>query len=348
MTQFSSSSPSTPPRDATDSRTRHRAVASLRRASALFGLAVAFHAMDTFAQDYPNRAVRLIVPYTAGGGTDILARVIGKGLSEKWKQPVVVENKPGGDATIGIDIAAHAEPDGYTLAMVLTTHAVQASLKSGLPYDLLRDFAPITELAEVPSVLVVSNKVNAKSVAELVELARKEPGRLTFAGTGTGGPAHLAAELFNSLAGIKTLHVPYKGGSQALTDLMGAQVDFMFTTALAGLPAIQSGRVKALAVTGARRTSILLDVPTMDEAGVKGYNFVTWYGVVTRKGTPNAIVQKVSADIRDVVNAPEAGQTLAKEGAQVVASSPEVFAQYLDAEVRQWATVVRNANLKSE
>ena len=319
------------------------------RAGLLIGVALAlFIARHAIAQSYPNHTVRLIVPYTAGGGTDVLARVIAKGLTVKWNVPVVVDNRPGGDATIGIDLAAHAKPDGYTLAMTVTTHAVQASLKPSLPYDLLRDFSAVTEIAEVPSILLSSTASGLTSVPQLIERAKRDPQKLNFAGTGTGGPAHLAGELFNTLAGIRTTHVPYKGGSQALTDVIGGQVDFMFSTIFAALPAIQGGRVKALAVTTAKRINALPDLPTVAEAGVPGYKFVTWYGVVTRKETPKDVVDKIAADIREALNAPEAAQTLAKEGANVIASTPEDFAAYLNAEVVQWTKVVRQAGIKAE
>ena len=306
---------------------------------------VAYHAN---AQSYPARPVHLIVPYTPGGGTDVLARVIAKGLTAKWSVPVIVENKPGGDATIGIDTASHAEPDGYTLAMIVTTHAVQASLKPNLTYDLLRDFSPITEIAEVPSVLVASTASGLTSVSMLIDRAKRDPQKLNFAGTGTGGPAHLAGELFNNLAGIHTTHVPYKGGSQALIDVMGGQVDFMFSTLLAVLPAIQGERVKALAVTSAKRSAVLPNLPTVAEAGVPGYVFVTWYGVVTRKGTPTPVIDKLAAHIREVLKAPDAGKVLLNEGANVVASTPGEFAAYLKAEVLQWSKVVHDAGITAD
>ena len=306
---------------------------------------VAYHAN---AQSYPARPVHLIVPYTPGGGTDVLARVIAKGLTAKWSVPVIVENKPGGDATIGIDTASHAEPDGYTLAMIVTTHAVQASLKPNLTYDLLRDFSPITEIAEVPSVLVASTASGLTSVSMLIDRAKRDPQKLNFAGTGTGGPAHLAGELFNNLAGIHTTHVPYKGGSQALIDVMGGQVDFMFSTLLAVLPAIQGERVKALAVTSAKRSAALPNLPTVAEAGVPGYVFVTWYGVVTRKGTPTPVIDKLAAHIREVLKAPDAGKVLLNEGANVVASTPGEFAAYLKAEVLQWSKVVHDAGITAD
>ena len=306
---------------------------------------VAYHAN---AQSYPARPVHLIVPYTPGGGTDVLARVIAKGLTAKWSVPVIVENKPGGDATIGIDTASHAEPDGYTLAMIVTTHAVQASLKPNLTYDLLRDFSPITEIAEVPSVLVASTASGLTSVSMLIDRAKRDPQKLNFAGTGTGGPAHLAGELFNNLAGIHTTHVRYKGGSQALTNVMGGQVDFMFSTLLAVLPAIQGERVKALAVTSAKRSAVLPNLPTVAEAGVPGYVFVTWYGVVTRKGTPTPVIDKLAAHIREVLKAPDAGKVLLNEGANVVASTPGEFAAYLKAEVLQWSKVVHDAGITAD
>lgn len=308
---------------------------------------VGYYCASSLAQDFPSRPVRLIVPYPPGGGTDALARTISKGLYERWRQPVIHDNRPGGDATIGVHLASNAAPDGHTLVMIITTHAVQPSLKTRLPYDLLKDFSPIIRVAEAPSILVVNRSLRVDSVAGLISLAKSKVGQLNFAGTGVGGPAHLAGELFNFLTGVNTVHVPYKGGGPALIDVIGGHVDFMFSTMLAAVSHLQSGRLKGLAVTGSRRSPVVPDLPTVAESGVKGYEFVTWYGVVTRSGTPRPIIDKLYSDIHAIVKAPEVSQSFAAQGAQIVGSGPTEFAAYLDSELKKWARVVKQANIRS-
>lgn len=299
------------------------------------------HGASAAGEDFPNRPVRLIVPYPPGGGTDTLGRVISTGLRASWPQPVVHDNRPGGDATIGVRLAAGAAPDGYTMVMIITTHAVHESLKPDLPYKILSDFAPVINVAEAPGVLVAHPSSGLKSVSDLISMAKAKPGQLNFAGTGTGGPAHLSAELLNSIAGMDTVHVPYKGGGPALVALMGGHVHFMISTMPAAVPHVRSGKLNALAVTGSRRSVTLPDLPTVAESGLKGYEFVTWYGVVTRAGTPREIVDKMYTDIHAVIKAPEVSKLFAAQGVQIVGSGPKEFAAYLRAEVQKWERVVR-------
>ncbi len=308
------------------------------------GLAALTCAGATFAAAFPERPVRFIVPYPPGGGADALVRIITKGLASRWSQPVVVDNRPGGDATIGVHLAAQAPADGHTLVLIITSHAVHPSIKK-LPYDLLRDFAPVSSVLEGPAILIVNPALKVSSVKELISLAKAREGQLNFGAPGLGGPGHLSGVMFNYQAGVKTTHVPYKGAAAVITGLLSGEVDFMFATVLSGMPHVKSGRVKALAVTSAKRSPIVPELPTMMEAGLKNFESVTWYGVLTGAGTPAPIVQKIHSDILAVVKTPDVSQNLTSQGVEIVGNTPQQFAAQLRSEIKKWALIVKQANM---
>ena len=306
---------------------------------------LAGHAAAAFAAEFPQRPVRFIVPYTPGGGADTLARIITRGLTTRWGQPIVIDNRPGGDATIGVDMTKHSPADGHTLVLIITSHAVHPSIKK-LPYDLIRDFAPVSNVLEGPAILVVKPTLKANSVSELISLAKAREGQLNFGAPGIGGPGHLSGIMFNHLAGVKTTLIPSKGGLPAITALIGGEVDFMFATVLSGMPHVKSGRLRALAVTSAKRSSSVSDLPTMIEAGLKNFESVTWYGVLARAGTPAALVERIHSDILAVVKTPEVTQTLTSQGVDIVGMPPKQFSVYLQSEIRKWAAIAKQANMQ--
>lgn len=287
----------------------------------------------------------MIVTFPPGGGADLLARVIGKQLGEKWKETVVVDNRGGGDGANGAAIAARTQPDGYTLLMVISTHAVLPSIKSNLQYDLVKDFAPVVRMAEAPNAVVVQPSFPAKSIAELIALAKKQPGKLDYPGSGLGGPAHLAGVLFDRMAGTKMTFIPYKGAGPSLVALMGGHVHVMFPAITGSLPHVRAGRLRALGVTSEKRSPVLPDVPTVGET-LKGYVFVGWYGLVARAGTPRAIVDKVYADTVAVLNDPDTRAFLANEGLTPAVQNPSQFAAYIGAELKSSARLAADAGLE--
>ncbi len=297
------------------------------------------------ATDFPARPVRFIVPYPPGGGADTLARIVTKGLSARWNQPVVVDNRPGADATIGVHLTAQSPADGHTMVLIITSHAVHPALRK-LPYDLERDLAPVSNVLEGPAVLVVHPGLKVNSVNELIALAKSREGKLNFGAPGIGGPGHLSGIMFNQLAGVKTTHIPYKGASAVITALVGGEVQFMFATVLSGMPHVTSGRLKALAVTSAKRSAIVPELPTMIEAGLDTFESVTWYGIVTRAGTPAAVLDKAHADIMAVVKTPDTTKQLMSQGVQIVGMNPAQFKTHLRSEIKRWAAVAKQANMQ--
>lgn len=297
------------------------------------------------AQQFPIRPVHIIVPYPPGGGTDTLGRIVGRKLNERWEQPVVIENRAGGDGVIGVHRASRAQADGYTVALIIQTHAVLPSLKRRLPYDLLRDFAPVIAFAELPLVIVANHALPVKSIRELVALAKARPGELDFAGAGIGGGAHLGGELFNHLAGIKMTYIPYKGTGPALVDLAGGHVQLMFAGVSGAMPYVQSGKLRPLAVTSSKRVRVLPDVPTVIESGVRDYEVTIWYGMVVRAGTPLTVIDRLASDINAVIGATDTAQAFANQGAQVIYKGPAEFRAFLDREIKRWGMVVKQANI---
>ena len=296
---------------------------------------------------YPTKPIRLVVPFPAGGATDILAREVAKHLTETWGQSVVVDNRPGAGGNIGSELVAKAAPDGYTLEMgTVGTHAINASLYSKMPYDHVKDFVPVILVAGVPNVLVVNPSVPVNSVQELIAYAKANPGKLNFASSGSGTSIHLSGELFKVMAGVQMTHVPYKGSAPALQDLLGGQVQLMFDNLPPSLPQIKAGKLRALAVTSATRAPALPDIPTIAESGLPGFEASSWFGVLAPAGTSPAIVAKLNAEIAKWLASPEAKEKLAAVGANIAGGTPEDFARHIQAETAKWAKVVKESGAK--
>jgi tripartite-type tricarboxylate transporter receptor subunit TctC len=319
---------------------------SLLRRFAL-GASLALVAVWASAQTYPVKPIRIVVPFPPGGATDILARDVAQKLTEAWGQQVIVDNRPGAGGNIGSELVAHSAPDGYTLEMgTVGTHAINASLYAKMPYDHVKDFAPVILVAGVPNVLVVNNAVPANSVAELIAYAKANPGKLNFASSGNGTSIHLSGELFKVMAGVQMTHIPYKGSAPALQDLLGGQVQLMFDNLPPSLPQIKAGKVRALAVTSLTRAPALPDVPTVAESGLPGFEASSWFGILAPAGTPPAIVAKLNAEIAKWLATPEAKEQLAKQGANAAGGTPEDFAKHIAAETAKWAKVVKDSGAK--
>lgn len=319
-------------------------IASLALALASLGLLP----VPAAAQNFPDKTVRLIVPWPPGGGTDIFARAIGQKLTEGWKQQVVVDNRPGAAGNIGAALAAKAPPDGYTIMLATITLATAPAMYASLPFDPIKDFEPVTLVADVPHMLVVNAAVPANNVNELIAYAKSRPGQLNYASAGVGSPFHLAAELFKNQAGLFITHIPYKGGGPAVADTMGGQVQLTFANLVAVLPQLKTGKLRALGVTSVKRSSAAPEVPTIAEAGLAGYGFSSWFGFFAPAGTPKDVVTKLNRDIVAVLNSPDIKERLSKDGAELVASTPEAFAEHLRAETAKWARVIKAAGLKAE
>ena len=315
-------------------------------ALAAFLCAMPAYAADA-AEHYPNRPVRMIVGFPPGGGTDIMARIIAPKLTEAWNHQIVIDNRIGATGTIGATLVARANPDGYTLLMGhLSSNAIAPSLFK-VPYDPVKDFAPISLVGSVPHVLVVHPSVRAHSVKDVIALAKAEPGKLKFPSAGNGTPPHLAGELFNLMAGVEMQHVPYKGSGQSVADLVGGQVPLSFDSTPTVLPYIGAGRLRALAVTSLERTPVLPDTPTLDESGLKGYQVGSWYGMFAPAATPQAIVRKIHAAVQRGLKAPDMKEKLARLGTDdTVTGTPEAFRALLLADIAKYAKVIKAANLK--
>ena len=300
------------------------------------------------AQDYPARPVRLLVPSTPGGSVDTLARTVATQLTERWHQQVVVDNRPGAGGVIAAETVAKAQPDGYTLIMcTVSSCATTVSLHKNLPYHPLRDFAPVTLVATQNLMLLVHPSVPG-SVRDLVAAAKASPGKYSFASAGNGTGGHLSGELFKLLAGIDLLHIPYKGVAPALLDVVSGQVSMTFASILSSLPQVKIGKVKPLAVTGAKRSPAAPEIPTMMEAGVKGYESATWYGVLAPAKTPSSIVNKLNADIVAILKAPDVHTRLSREGADPVGNSSNEFRNYIRAEIEKWGKVIKAARIQPD
>jgi tripartite-type tricarboxylate transporter receptor subunit TctC len=294
------------------------------------------------AQDWPSKPIKLIVPFPPGGGTDIIARVLGNHLGQSLKQPVVVENRPGAGGNIGIDLAAKSAPDGYTIVLGQTSNlAINPTLYKKLPYDPLKALAPVTLVADAPLALVVSADSKIRSLADLVAAAKAKPEALTFGSPGNGTVAHLTGELLQRAASIKMLHVPYKGSGPALTDLIGGRIDTFMASVPTALAQIKGGKLKALAVSSAKRSPALPDVPTMQEAGLKGFDSSTWFGILVPAGTPKPIIDELSAAINAALKAPEVAEKIALEGGAPLGGTVEQFDAYLKSELTSWSAVVK-------
>jgi tripartite-type tricarboxylate transporter receptor subunit TctC len=303
-------------------------------------------AVPAFAQVWPAKPIRFVVPFPPGGGNDTVARGVGQRLAEALAQQVVIDNRPGAGSTIGADLAAHAPADGYTLFLAgVASHGINPALGK-LPYDPVRDFAPVSLLAIAPLVLVVHPSVPVKSVKELVALARARPGKLNYASNGRGSSSHMAAELFASLSQTKMEHVPYKGLAPALTDLLGGRVEFMFSSAVAILPQVNSGKLRALATTGTARSPVTPNLPTIAESGVAGYETASWYGVVVPAGVAEPVIERLSTELRRIIQLPQMRTQLLEDGATPVGSTPPAFAAHIKTELARWSRLVRDAKIQ--
>lgn len=310
--------------------------------------ALACTAFGAAADNYPSRPIKWVVPFTPGGAMDSMARTLGEKMAQSMGQPVVIENRPGAGGTIGSSMVAKADPDGYTMMIVSIGHAVNPALYPKLSYDGIKSFEPVSLIGIVPNVLVAHSASKFNSVNELITQARAQPGKITYASAGTGTTIHLAAELFNSMANVDILHVPYKGSAPAVTDLLGRQVDIMFDSVSSAKPHIDSGRLKAIAVTTSKRSTALPNVPTVAEAGLKGYELNGWYAVFVPAGTPRPVVDRLNGEIVKALKQPDVAKRFAQLGAEPVGSSPEELGKYLRTETARWAEVVRTRNITAE
>jgi tripartite-type tricarboxylate transporter receptor subunit TctC len=301
-----------------------------------------------FGQGYPNRPVHVVVPFTAGSATDILARTFGQRLSEIWSQSVIVENRPGAGGTIGAALVAKAPPDGYTLLVHSAAQAYNPSIYPGLPYDTAKDFVAIAPLAGQPNVLVVAPSAGIQTVAELIAQAKQKPGQLNFASAGTGSGTHINGEKFKLAAGIDVVHIPYKGTPEALTDTMAGRVTYFFAPISAALPLVRDGKLHALAVSTAKRSSVLPNVPTIAESGLPGFDYSLWVGVFAPAGTPAAVVERIARDLRATAQAAEVKERLAALGAEPMPMTPSEFEQFVAVEIVDSAKVIKAAGIRAQ
>jgi tripartite-type tricarboxylate transporter receptor subunit TctC len=312
-------------------------------------LAFAALPLASIAQEaYPTRPVKIVVPYPQGGASDVTARLLAQKLTVAWGQSVVIENKPGATGIIGTETVAKSPADGYVLGLVASSQAINVVTRKKLPYDTLNDFSYISETATVPLVLVAAPNIPAKTASELVSMAKKFPDKFNYGSSGPGGAPHLTAELFLSQTGVKMTHVPYKGSSQAHPDLFSGEVNVMFDTIVAVLPHIRSGKLKALGTTTLKRSSLLPDVPTINEAVVKGFESGSWGALIGPANIPQHIVNKIAADSATALKSPEVREKLAQMGAEVVASTPEQMKAKMNTEIQKWGDVVRAAGIQPE
>ena len=301
------------------------------------------------AQTYPSKPIRLVVPFAAGGALDVVGRVIGAKLGESWGRQVIIDNRLGAAGNIGAEFVAKAPPDGYTLLMSsVTTQAINMSLLAKPPYDFVRDYAPIALTASAPLALVVHPALPARSVKDFIALAKARPGELNYFSSGTGSGTHLAAALFDQMAGIRTTHVPYKGGAQGVTDLLSGEVQFAFSTMGLAQPHVQSGRLRMIAIGAPKRYSRLPNVPTVAESGVKGYEASQWYGVVAPAGTPAAVVNKLASEITAIVGQADVAERFYSQGIEPASSTPDQFAAFIKASVAKYAKIVKATGVKPE
>ena len=319
-----------------------------RHRSTLAAVALLAVAAAATAQTYPDRPVRLIAPWPPGGSVDTTARYINEQLGKELGQPVIIENRSGATGNIGSEAVARAKPDGYTLLINTITIATAPALFPNLPFDVLKDLAPISLVAEAPHLLIVSNKVPAKNVAELVALMRANPGKLSYSSAGNGSNFHMAGELFKELSKTYALHVPYRGGGPAMLDTISGQVDFSFPSLTAALPQATAGRVRGLAVTSSTRSPAAPDIPTIAEAGLPGYAFTSWQLVLAPAGTPPEILARIHRAIVETMKAPQVQERYAREGTLQRSTSPEEASAFLKAEVARWTTIIRERGIKAD
>jgi tripartite-type tricarboxylate transporter receptor subunit TctC len=323
-------------------------VPCVMRAIAYAWIVIYLSVTPSMAQDYPTRQVAIVVPFPAGGSVDPIARALVQHMIEMWNQPVIIVNRPGAGGTVGSDYVARAPKDGYTLLMGSTSLAISPSLYIKMPYDVLKDLTPVTMVVITPNFLTVHPALPTKSVKELIALARSKPGVLNSASAGVGTSNHLSLAMFNSMAGVDIVHVAYKGGAPALTDVMGGHIAMSFFPFTVAMTQVHSGKLRALAVTSAKRSSSVPDMPTVSEAGVPGYEATSWSAVMAPAGTPRDVINRINVAIAESLRAPKVKDVLAVNGAEAVGNSPDEFARMLRAEMAKWAKVVKSAGIKPE
>jgi tripartite-type tricarboxylate transporter receptor subunit TctC len=313
-------------------------------ASALAGAVDAAAAQS----DFPHKPIRVVVPQPPGASTDLVARLIAQKLSDALRQPVIVENRPGAGSIIGTELVAKATPDGYTLLVVASSITINPSLHPNLSFEPLRDLAPITQLSAFPNMLTVHPALPVKTVADLIAVARAQPGRLNYGSSGTGTGTHLSAELFKYMTGVSMVHIPFKGGGQAVTALIGGQVQLNFATVPSVLPHVRSGKLRAIAVTTLQRSPAVPELPTIAESGVPGYDHAPWNGMLASAGTPAAIIARLNGEAAKAMQTPELRSVLSSEGAEPVGNSPQAFGAILREETAKWAKVIKAAGIKAD
>lgn len=326
----------------------NRSGARVRATGCAAAAVLACCALPVAAQAYPVKPIRLVIPFAPGGGTDITGRAIAQRLSEAWGQAVVVDNRPGANGTTAVDTVVKAPGDGYTLTMITSSHSVNSTLYPKLGYDLLRDLAPITQATSQPYALIVHPSVPAQSLKELIALARARPESVNYGSSGNGGFSHLAGAMFASQAGVRLTHVPYRGGSPAMADVIGGQIQMLFSTILQSSPHIKAGKLRALAVTTRTRSRALPDVPTMVESGMPNYVVAGWYGVLAPVKTPRPVIDRLNREIVRILHLPEVVERLAADGSEPVGSTPEEFGAHIRAEIARWRKVIEDAGIRGE
>lgn len=310
--------------------------------------AVAWAPMTQAAGDWPERAVNLVVPFPAGGPVDTAARFVAKPLGEKWGQPAVIDNRAGAGGIVAARYVVNEKPDGYAFLLPAIHHAILPSLREDLGYDIQEDFEPVGTIARFPIVLVVNSSFEVTTVQELIDYARENPGAVTYASSGIGGGTHLAGELFSKMADVEMHHIPYRGSAPAIQDVASGQVQVMFADAPSAFSFLDNGNIRAIAVGNPERSDLLPDLPTIDEAGVPGYEAYSWSGMLAPKGTPQEIIERVNADLQESLNDPEIAPLMAAAGAEPMVSTPQEFAEFLDEEINKWGQIIREANIEVE
>ena len=318
-----------------------------RPAAAAVALLLALPA-TVLAQAWPSKPIRVVVPFPAGGGIDTVARIVVPKMSEALGQPMVIDNRSGAGGTVGTEVVARATPDGHVLLATFASHSMNATLYRDLSYDTEKAFAPISLIATVPNILVVHPSLPAKTVGDLISLARKRPGDINYASVGNGTPAHLSAELFNMMAGVRMTHIPYKGAAASIIGMITGETQLTFTTVLIALPHVKAGKLRPLAVATLARTPLLPEVPTVDQSGLKGYESIAWYGLLAPAGTPGPVVDRLNAELVSSVQTPEVRDNLLRQGTEIVASSPARFAQIIREDIVKWTKVVKAAAVKPD
>jgi tripartite-type tricarboxylate transporter receptor subunit TctC len=314
----------------------------------LIGIALLCSVTGALAEQYPSRPVRIIVPQSPGASTDITARLVAQGLSEAFKQSVIVDNRPGSSGIAGTELVARAAPDGYTLMVVASSFSINPALGRKLPYDSIRDFTTVTQLSKFPNMLAAHPSAPVKTLQDVIALARAKPGQITYASAGVATGTHMTAELLRYMTKIDLLHVPYKGGGPAMTAAMGGQTQLLVATSVGLLPHVRAGKLKAIAVTSVKRSAAAPDIPTFAESGVPGYEHEPWNGMFGPAGMRKAVLARVNAEVARVLHAPEAKKVLEGDGADIVGSTPEQFGIVLKAEIAKWTKVAKAAGIKAE